>query len=196
MGFDPASLAVMGLVAGAAGTGVSAVGQIAGGNAKAANAAYQSQVAANNAKVATQDATLEIQSGEVASFNQGLKTRAKVGAQKASQGAAGIDVNSGSAVDVRAGTEELGMLDALTMRSDASKRAYAKQVEASNDTAQSQLLTAESSQDVEAGELGAAGTLLSGASSVGGNWSKFQTLYGASGSASKAVGDATVGGLY
>lgn len=178
MGFDPASLAVMGMVTGAIGSGVSAVGQISAGNAKAQNAAYQSQVAANNAKVAQQDATLEIQAGEVASFNQGLKTRAKVGSEKAAQGAAGIDVNTGSAVDVRAGTEELGMLDALTLRSDASKRAYAKQVEASNDNAQSGLLTAEASQDETAGELGAAGTLLSGASSVGGNWSKYQTSYG------------------
>lgn len=196
MGFDPASLAVMGLVTGLAGAGTSAVGAITGGNAKAANAAYQSQVAANNAVVAQRDATLEIQSGEVASFNQGLKTRAKIGSEKAAQGASGIDVNSGSAVDVRAGTSELGMLDALTLRSDASKRAYAKEVEGSNDTAQSQLLTSEASQDREAGVLGAAGTLLSGASSVGGNWAKFQTLYGGSGAGSKAVGDATVGGLY
>lgn len=174
MGFDPASLAVMGLVGGA----VSAAGAVESGYAKSEAAAYQSQVAANNAKIVQQDATLDIQAGEVAAVNQGLKTRARVGQEKASQGAAGIDVNSGSAVDVRAGTEELGMLDALTVRSDAAKRAYTKEVEATSDTAQSQLLTAESEQDVTAGWMSGAGTLLSSASSVGGNWSKYQTNFG------------------
>lgn len=178
MGFDPASLAVMSLVAGAAGTGVSAVGAVESGYAKSEAASYRSQVAANNAKLAQDDATREMQAGDVAAFNRGLKTRAQIGSQKAAQGASGIDVNSGSAVDVRAGTEELGMLDALTIRSDAAKRAYARQVEATSYTAQSQLEQAESEQDVTAGWMSGGGTLLSGASSVGGNWAKYQTLYG------------------
>lgn len=148
------------------------------GQAKAASSAYQSQVAANNARIAQQDATLEIQAGETAAFNRGMKTRAQVGQEKAAQGAAGIDVNTGSAVDVRAGTEELGMLDALTIRSDAAKRAYARQVEATSDTAQAKLLEQQSQQEEDAGALGAAATLLSGASSVGEKWGKYQTLYG------------------
>lgn len=164
--------------AGIAGGAIQAFGAVQSGYAKSAAAAYQSQVAANNAKIAQQDATLDIQAGEVAAVNRGLKTRAMVGQEKAAQGASGIDVNSGSAVDVRAGTEELGMLDALTVRSDASKKAYAKQVEAVSDTAQSQLLTAESEQDVTAGWISGAGTLLSSTSSVGGNYAKYQTLYG------------------
>lgn len=179
MGFDPGSLALMGLVTGAIGTGVSAMGASEAADAKAATASYQSQVAANNAKVAQQDATLEIQSGEIATVNKGLQTRARVGSQKAAQGASGIDVNSGSAVDVRAGTEEIGMLDALTVRSDAAKRAYAQQVSASNATSQSTLLKSEAQQDETAGDFAVAGTLLSGASSVGSSWSKYQTLYGA-----------------
>lgn len=174
MGFDPASLAVVGLVGGA----ISAAGAVQSGYAKSEAAAYQSQVAANNAKIAQQDATLDIQAGETAAVNRGLKTRAMVGQEKAAQGASGIDVNSGSAADVRAGTEELGMLDALTIRSDAAKRAYAKEVEATSDTAQSQLAKAESDQDVTAGWISGAGTLLSSASSVGSSWSKYQTLYG------------------
>lgn len=178
----------------AVGGGLQFGAQVAGGYAKSEAAAYQSQVAANNAKIAQQDATLDIQAGEVAAVNRGLKTRAMVGQQKAAQGASGIDVNSGSAVDVRAGTEELGMLDALTIRSDASKRAYARQVQAASDTAQSQLLQAESENDITQGWLSGAGTLLSSASSVGGNWAKYQTLYGGT---SGATGDPTkLSGLY
>ncbi|WP_439392325.1 hypothetical protein ACRQ5Q_22275 [Bradyrhizobium sp. PMVTL-01] len=164
--------------AGIAGSVIQGVGAVESGYAKSESDAYQAQVAANNAKIAQQDATLEIQAGDVAAFNRQMKTRAQVGSEKARQGASGIDVNTGSAVDVRAGTEELGMLDALTVRSDASKRAYAKQVEATSDTAQSELLKSQSEQDVTAGWLSGAGTLLSNASSVGANWSKYQTMFG------------------
>lgn len=171
-------MAPLALVAGIGGTALNAVGSYQSNMAKSAQSAYQAQVAANNAKIAEQDARFTIQAGETAATNQGLKTRAMVGQQKAAQGASGIDVNTGSAVDVRAGTESIGMLDALTLRSDAVKRAYAKEVEATSDTAQSQLLTSESEQEASAAPIGAFGTLLSGASSVAGSWGKYQTLYG------------------
>lgn len=174
MGIDPISIATAAAIAGAAGGGVSAFGSYESGQAKAAADSYQAQVAANNAKIAEQNSKLDIQSGETAAFNQGLKTRAIVGQQKAAQGASGIDVNTGSASDVRAATAGTGMLDALTIRSDAAKKAYADEVQATSDTAQSQLDTAAASQDVAAGDLGAAGTLLSSASTVGGNYAKFQ----------------------
>lgn len=185
MGFDPASLAIMGMVTGALGTGVSAFGASQAADAKAKAAAYQSQVAANNAKIAQQDATLEIQAGEAVATNIGMKTRAKVGSQKANQGASGIDVNTGSAVDVRAGTEAIGVMDEVNARAEGVKRAWAKEVEAQSATAQSQLLQSESEQDKTAGEFAVAGTLLSGASSVGGSWSKYQTLYGGASPASQ-----------
>jgi hypothetical protein len=177
MGFDPVSLAA---IAGLAGAATSAVGAYTTGQANSANATYQAQVAANNAQIAQQNAKMDIQSGEVAAVNQGLKTRAAVGTEKANQGAAGIDVNGPSASDVRAGTQSMGMLDALTIRSDAAKQAYAQEVAATSDTAQGELLTAQAGQDVTAGDLSAGGTLLSGASTVGSNWAKFQLNNGVS----------------
>ena len=166
------------LVAGWAGTAISGVGQYEAGQARSQAAAYQAQVAANNAEIARRNATMDIQSGETAAVNQGLKTAQRVGQEKATQGASGLDVNSGSAVAVRAGTAQVGMLDALTIRSNAAKKAYGEQVQATSDTAQSQLLSAESSQAATAGEIGAAGTLLSGASTVGANYTKFQSQFG------------------
>lgn len=166
------------LVAGAIGTAMSAAGQIEAGQATANADAYKAQVAANNAAIARQNATLDIQSGEIAAVNSGLKTRAKVGQEKAAQGASGIDVNTGSAAMVRAGTEELGMMDALTIRSNAAKKAWTDQVEATSDTAQSQLDTMAGEQAETAGTIGGISSLLSGASSVGGNYAKWQSLYG------------------
>src|SRR6201999_2427854 len=95
------------------------------GQATAQADAYQAQVAANNAAIAKQQSKLDIQSGEITAQEQGLKTRAAVGQEKAAQGASGIDVNTGSAVDVRAGTAEMGMVDSLADRSNAAKKAYA-----------------------------------------------------------------------
>lgn len=170
------ALAPIALAAGIAGTGMSAYGSYESGQANSAAAAYQSQVAANNAKIAQQNARLDIQAGETQAFNQGLKTRAAVGQEKAAQGASGIDVNTGSAVSVRAGTAGIGMLDALTTRSNAAKEAYAQEVQSTSDTAQSQLDTMESEQAETAGDIGAASSLLNGVSTVGGNWAKFKTL--------------------
>lgn len=160
--------------AGVAGAGITAFGSYESGQANSKAEAYQAQVAANNAAIAQQNARLDIQAGETAATNKGLQTRSKVGSEKASQGASGIDVNTGSAADVRTGTEELGQLDALTIRSNAAKQAYGQMVTATSDTAQNELLTSESSQSAEAGEIGAAGSLLSGVSSVGRNYAGFQ----------------------
>jgi hypothetical protein len=170
------ALAPVALAAGIAGSAVSAYGAYESGQANSAAAAYQSAVAANNAQIAQQNSRLDIQAGETASFNQGLKTRAAVGQEKAAQGASGIDVNTGSAPAVRAGTAQMGMLDALTIRSNAAKEAYGQEVQATSDTAQSQLDTMESEQASTAGDIGAVGSLLNGVSTVGGNWAKFQKL--------------------
>lgn len=174
MGIDPVSLAVIGGV----GAAVSAAGTLEQGKATAASDAYQAQVAANNAKLAQQEGKLDIQSGEIAAVNQGLKTRAAVGTQKASQGASGIEVNSGSAPNVRAGTASMGMLDALTIRSNAAKKSYADEVQANSDTAQGQLDTFAGDQAITGSEIGAAGTLLSSASTVGSNYAKLQNATG------------------
>lgn len=180
MGVALAALPVISAVAGIAGAGVSAIGAIQQGQAASDAYAYKAQVAANNAAIGRQRAVQEIQAGEIAAVNQGLKTRAKVASEKAQQGAAGIDVNTGSAAMVREGTAELGMLDSLTIRSNAAKRAWAAQVDASNSEAQAQMDRAASENVETAGYINAAGSLLSGASTVGGNYANLQMKYGAS----------------
>jgi hypothetical protein len=167
------ALPVIGLVAGIAGAGVSAAGQYGSMQSQSANAAYQAQVAANNAKIALQNQSWDVQAGEVQAGNQGLKTRSMVGTTKAQQGASGVDVNSASSTAVRSGESELGMLDALTIRSDAAKKAYAASVQATSSTAESGLLSSESTQAANAAPVAATGSLLSSASSVAGNYGKY-----------------------
>lgn len=177
MGIDPVSLALIGTAVGVAGAGTAAYGSYESGQATAASDSYQAQVAANNATLAKQQGKLDIQAGEVAAVDQGLKTKATVGSEKAQQGASGLDVNTGSAVAVRAGTAQMGMLDALTIRSNAAKKSYADEVQANSDTAQGQLETMAGGQAETAGDIGAAGTLLSGVSTVGANYAKFQNSF-------------------
>ena len=185
MGFAPA-LAIMGI----AGAATSAYGAYSSSQAQSANAAYQAQVAQNNAAIAQRNAVMDIQAGEVQATNAGLKGRAQVGQERAQLGAGGIDPNTGSAASAISGTEALTGLNAMTSRSNAAKAAYGQQVQATSDTAQSGLLSAESSQYAEAAPIGAAGTLLSGVSTAGSNYLKFSNPGGSSGGNIDANGNA------
>lgn len=176
MGFDAVTLGLM-----AVGAGVSAYGKYEQGQATSAAASYRAQVADNNAKIARQNAGLDIQAGEIAATNKGLQTRATVGKEKAYAAASGVDVAGGSTADVRAGTAQMGMLDSLTIRSDAAKKAYSDEVQATSYEAQAGLDRMESEQAKTAGDIGAFGTLLSGASTVGGNYLKWQNAFGGTG---------------
>jgi hypothetical protein len=89
-----------------------------------------------------------------------------VGRTKAAQAASGIDVNSGSAVSVQASERMLGMLDALTIRSNAARAAYGYQAEAGNEIARSKMLRQRGKMARISGLMDASGTILEGASSV------------------------------
>lgn len=170
-----AAILPIALVSGIAGAGISAAGAYGSMEASSKNAAYQAQVASNNATIAMKNAAMDTQSGEIAAANQGMKTRAAIGTTLAQQGASGVSVNSGSAPKVRAAESELGMMDALTIRSNAAKKAYADTVAATSDTAEAGLLESESSQAAEAAPFSALGNFLSSASSTGGSIGKYMT---------------------
>ena len=158
---------------GVAGAAVSAYGSAEAGAAGKASADYQAQVARNNAMIAQQNATWTAESGESKVAAQGMKTAANVGTAKAAQGASNIDVNSGSASDVRTSEAKLGALDALTIRSNSAREAYGYEVTAGSETAKAGLLQGEGEQAQTAGDIGALSSFLSGASSVG---SKYQMM--------------------
>lgn len=160
----------MGLpVLAAAAIGLQGAGQIAQSQAAAASSNYNAKIAGNNAKIADQNSSYAGAEGETQAAQQEAKNKSIAGAIKVGQGASGIDVNTGSAANVQASQDEVGMLDALTIRSNAARKAYGYQTEAASDEAQAALDRSQAKNDKTSGIIGAAETVLGG--TVGGEQS-------------------------
>jgi hypothetical protein len=159
----------------AASTLVSTIGGMAQGSAASSAAKYQSQVARNNATIAQQNAEYASQAGETAAQAQGLKNRATLGSIKAAQSASGLSLNSPSLVDVQEGSANVLRLDTANIAANAALRARAYQTQATDYEAQATLDTKKASNATTAGYLGAAGSLLSGASSFADKWTRYTT---------------------
>lgn len=180
------------VILGAAGAGISAIGAIGQGESQAAEAKYQSQVAANNARIAQQNANYALAAGETQATNVGLQERAKGGAITAGIAANNIDVNTGSAKQVRESQAEIGTEDVQQTLSNANLTAYGYRTQATSFQAESQLQAAEAPRDVLGGALTGLGTLASGASNLGFKWAGLSSPTGLS-AASPGPG---TGGLY
>lgn len=153
-----------------AGAGISAAGAIEQGVATSNMANYNAQVAKNNAQIANQNAEYAINAGQAAAARQSLKSAATAGAIKTGLAASGVDVNTGSAVNVEESQREIEKLDTETVLSDAQLRAYGYRSAATSYKAQSELNTAEASQAPIGAAFKAGGSLLSNASSLGTKW--------------------------
>ncbi len=169
MGFSGA-LAGLGMVGG----GISALGGMQSAEAQKRNMFYQAAVAANNAQIARYNAEMETQTGQSQMATEGMKNRSVIGQMKAGQAASGVDVNTGSFVNARAGAAEIGALNQATIGSNAARKTYGFQVQASQDMAQSQMDIQGGQQVAAAAPLTAAGSLLSSASSVGSRYFGYQ----------------------
>lgn len=165
-------IATISLIAGLAGTAVSAVGSIQQGN-------YAGQVAKNNAKIATQNAAYSRQAGSEQAGITSMKGAARGADIKAGMAANGVDVNTGSNADVQIGNRETSTLDSETVLNNAELQAYGYTTQATNYEAQSK-------EDVAAGDIGAVGDILSGVSSLGSKWSTPAASAGNSWTAARA----------
>jgi len=159
-------LATIGII----GALTSAVGTGAGALAQGQSANYQAQVASNNAIIANQNATHAEQAGEEQAQEQSIKGAAAGGRIKAAQGANGVDVNSGSAVDVQASEREENKLDTENVFNNAQLQAYGYRTQSTSYEAQAGLDTMAAEDAPIEGALGATGGLLSNASSIGFKW--------------------------
>lgn len=159
----PGTLSMIAIGSTVASAGVGAMGAIQQGQSQAAAAGYNAKVAAQNAGIATKNASYIGAQGEQNVAAEGAKTKATEGAITVNQGASGVNINSGSAVDVRESAAKVGMLNALNVRSQAARAAYGQQVQATSDIAQSQLLRSQQKSDIKAGYLNAGATILGGA---------------------------------
>lgn len=181
---DPSALASMSIGGSLIGAGVKAYGDYSAGQAGAKTYQYQAAVARMNAEIANRNATYAMEVGERKSQISGMQTRAQEGQTKAAQGASGLAVNTGSAVDVRSSEADIGRFNEMTIMSNAAKEAYNYRVGAAGDIAQAGLYDAAAKTSKSAGGIAAAGSLLGAASSVSDKWAqyKMQGVYGDGGS--------------
>lgn len=158
------------LVAGAVGAATTAVGTVEAGQAASNSAAYQAQVSRNNAAIAQQNADYAIAAGQAKTAAQSLKGAAVGGKIKAAQASSGVDVNTGSSVAVQESSREQEKLDTETVMSNAELQAYGYRTQATGFTAESELQDLTAKQAPIGADIGAAGSLLSSASSLGFKW--------------------------
>jgi hypothetical protein len=166
---------------GVASLGATAVGGLMQANAakaqarsQAAASAYQAQIARNNALYAQQNATYTREKGAADAEINDRRVRAAVGAEVAQQGASGFDVNSGSPLDLRASTASLGRYDTLNIKNNAELNARAYDIEAKGQTANANLLQAQSASQKKAGTISYLSSLIGTASSVSSKWMDYQ----------------------
>lgn len=107
-----------GLAGGAVGAYKSAKGQ------KAA-LAYQASVAENNTKLAQEQARFAELDGAQEEQSLRMKVASSLADQKAVAAANGVDVSMGSPVELMASTKYIGELDAMTIRDNTARRAWA-----------------------------------------------------------------------
>jgi hypothetical protein len=175
---DPATLAMISIGTSAAGGLTGALSSIMGGDSQSAMYGYKAGIAKQNAQIAKQNADYARKVGEVEAQRQGMETRFTVGKQKVAQAASGLDVDSGSAVDVRESTGDIGRQDQAVTRANAARKAYGFEVEAAEKEAEATMMEYAGKSSKKAGLLGAASSLLGGASSVSGKWLQYKQNFG------------------
>lgn len=170
---DPVTMAaVVSMGTSAAAGGVGAYSALESGEAKAKAFEYQAGVAAVNADIARQNAAYAQRTGETQAARTGMGQRFRMGQITAKQASTGIDINSGSTVDVREGQGMVDRLDQAQIRENAARKAYGHIVEAEGHKRSGEVAL-NSAEDAQwAGKIGAATSILGGVSSVSSKWSQ------------------------
>lgn len=168
------TLAATSLIAGAGSGIIGAFGASATADANAASYNYKAQVATNNSIIAKRNADAATEAGGIAGQNNDLKTKNMVATQLVTQAANGLDVGSGTNVNVRDNAEALGHLDTLTILSNAAKNAAGFKAQGMNFEAEAGLDKASAQNAETAGDYNIATSLLGSAGSVSSKWAGYQ----------------------
>lgn len=146
--------------------------------AGAMSAYSQQQTGKFNNAMAEQNAKIQTQAAEDAAGRGAIEANAAkqnaaqvAGSQRAAMAAGGVDVGSGSSLDLLSDTARGGELDALIARNNAARESYGLQVSAADSLARGRMAR-------QQGNMGAVSTILSTGASVygmgqqGGMWGK------------------------
>jgi hypothetical protein len=173
---EAGALAVMGLVGSVASAGIGAFGQMQAAGSQAAASNYNAAVARNNQIVAQQEADRAAAVGATRAQNQDFQNRARMGMIEAAQGASGIDINSPSSTEVRRSAATLGRFDTQTVMDNALAEVRSNVAKATTFGEQATLDTAQARNANSAGLIGAAGSILGGASSFADKWIRYRNV--------------------
>jgi hypothetical protein len=167
-------IATLSLVAGVIGSGVSALGAIQQGQAQSQAAKYQAAVDRNNTILANRAAADAVERGKEAEATQRRKNTVLLARQRAAVASSGIELGTGSPLDILGDTAQFGELDAQTIRSNAERERLGDEAKASNFTASAGLNDMKASSASTAGMLGGVSALAGGAQTVAANWYKMK----------------------
>jgi hypothetical protein len=163
---------------GAVGIGASIAGGITSASgAKQLGAAqqqmyqYQAGVAQINAQTAQQNADYARDQGSAQAAQVGLKAGQQMGQTIAAQASSGLDINSGSAVQVRAGQKIITGMDEAQVVSNAARTAYNFDVQSVQYQNQATLDILAGNNAVTAASINAESSILGTVSSVASKWS-------------------------
>lgn len=120
----------------AAGAATKAYGASQQANAQRNAAQYQASVAENNARIAQIQASSAEQNGQISAMNHGLQVAQLAGQQNAQLAANGVDLNQGSALNMRATTQFMGQRDTNQIMNNALMQAWGYKNQAADYTAQ------------------------------------------------------------
>lgn len=145
-----------------AGTAVSIQGQQAAGKAAQQQAAFQAQVARNNAVIAKRAADDARRRGAIEEDARRKLTAQQIGRQRVKLAGSGQVVDEGSALDLIVDTSGVGEVDALTIRNNAEREALGFEIQGGNFAGNALLLVAKGKAARSAASTQAFGTLLTG----------------------------------
>ena len=102
------------------------------GNAIRLQAEFQKQQYDFNAVMADFQAEDTISRGETAATDHQVRTQGLIGSQRVAMAAQGIDIESGSAMEVQEDTASQSAMDVMTIRNNAWREAWGYKVQASD----------------------------------------------------------------
>jgi hypothetical protein len=149
-----------------AGTLLSAGSGILGTISAVGQANYQSQVAANNAKIAQENARKASDQSQQQQVQADQETAALVGSQEAIQGASGLSVSGASQLRTRRTALRLGRTDAMNIRQQGNSTIQGYLQESANQTAEAKSQKSSIPGIILGGMLDTASSLVGGSSSV------------------------------
>lgn len=169
------TLAIASLVGSALSTGVGVMGSIQQGKAAKAQADYQAAVSRNNQIIAQRRADDARDRGEVEAQDRKRLTALQIGRARAEAASRGVEVGSGSALEIEVDVAGIGAEEEAIIRNNAEREALGFEAEGMNFEAEAGLQELSGRNAQSAARSQAFGTALTGATSVASKWYTFKS---------------------